>query len=268
MFAYVDADRHARFFALAGLAPLADIDAEAGPALRIRAPVPGLKGEFRCGGLVISMARAQRARLNGTVAVDDGGLTLRAVETFTLCRKYIAPSVAIDETALSGPASRTPLPLTDPMIAALVARADTAFLATLAPDGAPDVAHRGGPPGFLRLDAAAGSLSWPEYVGDGVFKSAGNLRATGSFTLLVPDFETGDGIELCGRGDYVNVRAGRTPRSDALVQHREPFPVQGTVAGVLSRATRLHRLLHPRRPTVRAPRIKYRNTVQEQAPRE
>lgn len=116
------------------------------------------------------------------------------------------------------------------------ARAETAFLASISPDGGPDVAHRGGPPGFLELDVAARRLTWTEYVGDGVFKSAGNIRATGMMTLLVPDPDSGDGVELIGRAAYRNVRTGREQRRDALEQHREEFPTQGIMTCEISRA--------------------------------
>jgi len=80
--------------------------------------------------------------------------------------------------------------------------------------------------GIPRTDAAARRLTWPEYVGDGVFKSAGNVRATRMMTLLVPDHDSGDGVELIGRGDYTNIRPERRQRTDSLVQHRDPFPIQ------------------------------------------
>ena len=139
----------------------------------------------------------------------------------------MAPSLALEERPHLGPVACEPLALDDPWLAALLAKAETSFLASVSPDGGPDVAHRGGPPGFLELDAAARRLTWPEYVGDGVFKSAGNVRATGIMTLLVPDHDSGDGVELIGRGDYRNIRPERRQRIDALVQHREPVPNPG-----------------------------------------
>lgn len=51
-------------------------------------------------------------------------------------------------------------------------------------------------------------------MGDGIFKSAGNVRATGKFTLLVPDMESGDAVELVGAGKYTNTRPERRLRLD------------------------------------------------------
>jgi hypothetical protein len=54
-----------------------------------------------------------------------------------------------------GPIDRTALTLDDAWLITVLAGAELSFLANISPDGTPDVAHRGGPPGFLRLDARA-----------------------------------------------------------------------------------------------------------------
>ena len=117
----------------------------------------------------------------------------------------------------------------------------------MSPDGQPDVSHRGGPPGFLALDAAAGTLTWPEYVGDGMLKSAGNVRATGVATLVVLDLATGDAAELSGQSVFRTLRTNKEARRAALEQHRDPFPPQGQITLQISRVTRLEGLTNPRR---------------------
>lgn len=219
----------------------------------------------RCGGLAISLSQARRARINGLLTPRAGSSELAAAETFTLCRKYMAPSLPVEDAPHLGPTGREPLPLDDPWLVNLLARAETAFLASISPDGGPDVAHRGGPPGFLELDVAARRLTWTEYVGDGVFKSAGNIRATGMMTLLVPDLDSGDGVELIGRAAYRNVRTRREQRRDALEQHREEFPTQGIMTCEISRVVRLRALMRPRR-RVEKTVITSCSTVDEQAP--
>jgi hypothetical protein len=219
-----------------------------------------------CGGLAIHLAQARRARVNGTLRAGDGGALLEIVELFTLCRKYMAPSLDDGGAQVLGPTSRTSIALDDPWIADVVARAETSFLATVAPSAMPDVAHRGGPPGFLVLDVAARLLRWPEYVGDGIFKSAGNVRATEEMTLLVIDLDTGDGVELHGRGGYENRRAGKAPRTDALVKHKDPYPVQGEMTCRLEGAMRLTGAIPRRRRIERALKITSSSEVGEQKP--
>jgi hypothetical protein len=220
----------------------------------------------RVGGLVVSLERAERARLNGSIVARGGRIRLDADEGFTLCRKYLAPSLADAEALRVGPLSREETSLDDPSVAAIVAAAETAFLASVSPDGAPDVAHRGGPAGFLRLDPRRRTASWVEYVGDGVFKSAGNVRATGVVSLVVPDLATGDAVELAGTGTYVNTLERFRPRVDALVRMPEPFPEQGRLEVDVASVHLLTAFMHPRR-RLDARRVTSRDHVEVQAPR-
>jgi hypothetical protein len=257
-----------RFTVVSGSAPLVQI----GETSELRLGLPPAAGESvatpaACGGLAISLGLARRARVNGTLRLGAAGPELLVSEAFTLCRKYMAPSVSLEPAVRTGPALREPVALDDPWLADLVARAETSFLGSVSPAGMPDVAHRGGKPGFLRFDPGTGRLAWTEFVGDGVFKSAGNVRATGTMALLVPDLASGDGAVLYGHAEYVTDASARAPREDALVQHREEFPPQGTMTCALARAERLLGLMHPRERIARAPRVTCRSTVPEQKPR-
>jgi hypothetical protein len=257
-----------RFTLVSGSPPLVTI-AET-PELRLGLPAAaavGLRMPAACGGLAISLGLARRARVNGALQLGAAGPELLVAEAFTLCRKYMAPSVPLEPAVQVGPARREPIPLDDPWLADLLAQAETSFLGSVSPAGMPDVAHRGGKPGFLEFDARARRVAWTEYVGDGVFKSAGNVRATGTVALLVPQLASGDGAVLFGRGEYTTDALARTPREDALVQHREEFPPQGRMTCTIARAERLGGLLHPRERIARAPRVTSRSTVPEQKPR-
>ncbi|MDB5424348.1 MAG: pyridoxamine 5-phosphate oxidase [Phenylobacterium sp.] len=57
------------------------------------------------------------------------------------------------------------------------------FLATADADGAPDCSFKGGPPGFVRV-AAPDLLVFPDYDGNGMFKSLGNLTVNPQVGLL------------------------------------------------------------------------------------
>jgi uncharacterized protein len=281
LFATTNPDDTLAFTALSGAAPLVEVTGDSGLGIRRQPGEFQAESELRiqfkpevspkitqptpCGGLAINLALARRVRLNGLLTPQGNTGELVTTETFTLCRKYVAPSLPVDDTPHLGPVAREPLPLDDSLLVNVVARAETAFLASVSPDGGPDVAHRGGPAGFLELDTAARRLTWNEYVGDGVFKSAGNIRATGVMTLLLPDLDSGDGIELIGRATYQNLRTGRNQRLDALEQHREALPVQGVMTLEISQALRLRAVMRPRRRTEKTT-ITSRSTVDEQAP--
>jgi hypothetical protein len=264
MLAAPAADGSLQFTALSGKAPLVEV---AGPStLRLCFPSGECPPPGRVGGLAINFGLARRARINGELSLREGHLELTADETFTLCRKYLAPSLSTGSATVVGPSSREALALDDAYLADLLARADTAFLASASPDGAPDVAHRGGPPGFIELDSGTGSLSWPEFVGDGVFKSAGNVRATGRFTLLVLDVDSGDGVELVGSGAYTNKRTQRSARLEPLVQFRDHYPLQGMMTATIERATLVRQVTHPRRRIEKALKVTSSSLVDDQAP--
>lgn len=57
------------------------------------------------------------------------------------------------------------------------------FLATAHADGRPDCSFKGGAPGFVRI-AAPDLLVFPDYDGNGMFKSLGNLSANPHVGLL------------------------------------------------------------------------------------
>jgi predicted pyridoxine 5'-phosphate oxidase superfamily flavin-nucleotide-binding protein len=57
------------------------------------------------------------------------------------------------------------------------------FLATADAEGRPDCSFKGGPPGFARV-AAPDLLVFPDYDGNGMFKSLGNILANPQVGLL------------------------------------------------------------------------------------
>ena len=67
--------------------------------------------------------------------------------------------------------------------AAFIGNAIYFFLATVDPEGRPDVSFKGGPPGFVRV-TAPDELAFPDYDGNGMFKSMGNISVRPDVTLL------------------------------------------------------------------------------------
>lgn len=62
------------------------------------------------------------------------------------------------------------------------------FLASADRDGRPDVSFKGGVPGFVRL-TSPNELVFPDYDGNGMFRSLGNLSVNPAVGLLFVDFE-------------------------------------------------------------------------------
>lgn len=67
--------------------------------------------------------------------------------------------------------------------AALIGAQGFFFLATADAEGRPDCSFKGGPPGFARV-VSPDLLVFPDYDGNGMFKSLGNIRANPHVGLL------------------------------------------------------------------------------------
>ena len=66
---------------------------------------------------------------------------------------------------------------------AFIESLDYFFLATSDPVGLPDCSLKGGPPGFVRI-VQPDLLVWPDYDGNGMFKSLGNIAINPSVGML------------------------------------------------------------------------------------
>lgn len=186
--------------------------------LRIGAlPLPGdpLAGSLHAGAeiglLGIEPASRRRNRANGVVgAVQPGGFIVDITQSVGNCPQYIqqrAP-VATADGALSPGRPPQPLDALDAAARALVAQADTLFIATRAPTsadrpaGGADVSHRGGPAGFVKVEDER-TLLLPDYAGNQMFMTLGNLRVDDRAGLLFIDFDTGDLLTLTGHAQLL-----------------------------------------------------------------
>lgn len=80
---------------------------------------------------------------------------------------------------------------------AIVVSADIFFLGTAHPGRGADTSHKGGRPGFVRVDPH-GSLWWPDFSGNNMFNSLGNLTENPEAALLFPDYAHGVALHLSG----------------------------------------------------------------------
>lgn len=254
--------------ALSGPAPLVSATEAAGE-IAVSLPLEltdRLPLDHPWGGIVINPATARRSRVAGRPTVHGEAVVIPCVVAFTNCRKYMTPTSSTGTAAHLGPTASEPVALDDNWIVQAMAHGETAFLVTETPEGTADVSHRGGPPGFLSYDATGGTITWTEYLGDGMFVSTGNLRASARFSLLVLDYDSGDAARLDGVAHYTNVRRDRHERVDALVQAAEPFPVQGKMEAAVHVATRLRQFCLPRVRVARRTRITSADTTAVQHP--
>jgi predicted pyridoxine 5'-phosphate oxidase superfamily flavin-nucleotide-binding protein len=79
----------------------------------------------------------------------------------------------------------------------LVTRSSMFFLATADAEGQPDVSYKGGMPGFVRI-VDEQTLAFPDYDGNGMFKSLGNILVNPKVGLLFIDFESPRRVRVNG----------------------------------------------------------------------
>jgi len=72
------------------------------------------------------------------------------------------------------------------------------FLATADAEGRPDCSYKGGRPGFVRV-VGPGTVAFPSYDGNGMFKSLGNILVNPHVGLLFVDFEHPKRLRVNGR---------------------------------------------------------------------
>jgi predicted pyridoxine 5'-phosphate oxidase superfamily flavin-nucleotide-binding protein len=158
----------------------------------------------RVGMLVIELASRRRMRVNGTVvSVEPDAFTIAASEVFGNCQKYIQRRVFEDTDGVptDAPTSRAGRELSEAQHA-WIAQADTFFIASMHAERGADVSHRGGLPGFVQVVAPT-TLVFPDYVGNAMFQTLGNLATHPEAGLLFVDFEGGRTLHLTGRAEIL-----------------------------------------------------------------
>ncbi len=194
-----------------------------GTTPRASDPLRELPANQPIGLIVMDFPTRRRLRINGIlVAADADGLAIEVEQAYGNCPKYIQPrqpristsSSAADE-AFRGKDLR-------PEDIDLVHAADTFFLGTTHPDSGNDASHRGGPAGFVRV--ASGQLWWPDYPGNDMFNSFGNLFVDPTAALLFVDFHGGATLQLSGTASV------RWDADSTLTGRRVMFEPQEVVA--------------------------------------
>ena len=153
------------------------------------------------GILFLEVPSRRRYRVNGTViGADEGRIFVRVAEAYANCPKYIqrrALHLTDDRAVFADIREGVDL---DSEQQELIASADTFFIASAGPDRNLDASHRGGRPGFVEL-SDGDRLLIPDYAGNNMYNTLGNLSVNPTTGLLFIDFDTGDTLQLSGVAD-------------------------------------------------------------------
>ena len=151
------------------------------------------------GVLVLDPERRRRIRLNGrAIGERPGAIDIRIEEVFGNCPKYIQARAPEDEAGYKRAGAGLRRVALSASHRLAIERADTFFVASTHGDAGADASHRGGQPGFVRVMDDR-RLRFPDYAGNNMFQTLGNIAADPRVGLLFVDFDSGTTLQLTGR---------------------------------------------------------------------
>jgi predicted pyridoxine 5'-phosphate oxidase superfamily flavin-nucleotide-binding protein len=192
------------------------------------------------GVLVVDFMTHRRLRVNGrgtlrTVGEPHGGLRdglrregerelqrelyIEVEQVYSNCHKHIQTRAIDDDTPpIHSEAARVQRNrgLSDAQ-RDWIRRADTFAIASAHPTAGTDCSHRGGTPGFVHVDGDR--LTWPDYVGNSLFNTLGNITAYPRAGVIFVDFDSGATLQLtgCAAVDWDAEHAASVPGAQRLV---------------------------------------------------
>ncbi|QKJ35738.1 pyridoxamine 5'-phosphate oxidase family protein [Pseudomonas sp. MPDS] len=151
------------------------------------------------GMLGIELHTRRRNRMNGNIRrLLDHGLEISVSQAYGNCPRYINLRQYSFVREQAGDVRH--LVATDPLARRLITTADSFYIATYVErDGERqvDASHRGGKPGFVRMDED-GTLTIPDFSGNLFFNTLGNILLNPRAGLIFVDFKTGDLLQMTG----------------------------------------------------------------------
>uniref|UniRef100_A0A093VR15 Uncharacterized protein n=1 Tax=Talaromyces marneffei PM1 TaxID=1077442 RepID=A0A093VR15_TALMA len=190
-------------------------------------------------GVTIDLENRKRVKLYGKVIMgtledpeDEGNLGLegkrghaqlvvKIEESLGNCPKYLHKKhiiPAIPQPKLISASSQL-----SPQAIELINKADCFFISSYHQNTDMDTNYRGGPSGFVRIisnQPEGAVLVYPEYSGNRLYQSLGNLMMNHRAGLIFPDFERGDAVYMTAETEIlINDDADAIlPRSNLAVK--------------------------------------------------
>lgn len=187
------------------------------------------------GMLVIDLSARKRMRVNGKGVLRDDRVTVYAEQVYSNCPKYIQARAW----------SHVPVMMTQSRVQrgnrlslaqrSWIQQADTFFIGSFHPQGGADASHRGGNPGFVKI-IDENTLLWPDYIGNNMFNTLGNIVIYPEVGLLFLDFDSMAALQLTGVAEVIwnTEHVAEFPGAQRLVQFslatvietRDAFPLR------------------------------------------
>ena len=195
--------------------------------------IDNLQTRNEVGILAIELATRLRLKVKGKARLKDGHIYITVNRAYAQCPKYIQAREVIS----SPPQTRDKLSILDLKslnndLQQFIATSDTFFIATYHQESGVDVSHRGGNPGFIKI-LNQNKILFPDYSGNSMFNTLGNISVNPKASLLFIDFENGSTIKLNGEAKIIwdAERAAEFAGAERLLEY-EIFSVLVTQGAV------------------------------------
>ena len=178
-----------------------------------------LKTGSQVGLIAIEFETRRRMRVNGAVELLPGGFLIHTEQVYANCPKYIQARVLSNTHTAEKPVHFASGSQLSTEQTAWIRSADTFFMASAYPGGSTDVSHRGGNRGFVDVVDST-HLIWPDYAGNMMFNTLGNITLNPNTGLLFIDFERNRTLQITGRAEIVwdGAQIEQYPGAERLVR--------------------------------------------------
>ena len=156
----------------------------------------------RVGMIAVQPQTRRRMRVNGLAVPTGAGLLIQPDQVYSNCPKYISRRHVEGVVRVPDNHVRRHADALDARTGQIISAADTFFIGSTDADGNADASHRGGNPGFLQV-LSPNRLRWPDYRGNSMFMTLGNISANPRAGLLIPDWDAGTTLQLTGTAEII-----------------------------------------------------------------
>lgn len=154
------------------------------------------------GMIVIEFATRRRMRMNGTAKINNNSIHIHTEQVYSNCPKYIQARTWQSQTELNIKTSIQHSAEFSDQHQSWIQQADTFFIASRHKDGGADASHRGGNPGFIQV-LDKNTLRFPDYTGNTMFQTLGNISVNPNCGLLFIDFQRGATLQMTGTAKII-----------------------------------------------------------------
>jgi predicted pyridoxine 5'-phosphate oxidase superfamily flavin-nucleotide-binding protein len=155
---------------------------------------PGLLKPVGC--IIVEFNARRRMRVNGLARRSGEHIEVTVEQVYSNCHKRIRPRPAMEDFSNFATRVLKSVRLNE-QHKNWILGADTFFIGSAHPTLGADASHRGGEPGFIQV-VNNHTLCFPDYKGNNLFNTLGNITVNPRVCLLFIDFQTGSTLQLAG----------------------------------------------------------------------